>query len=277
MKPDNLKFIEADKSHIASLKEIWKISFGDEDEYIDFFFENRFNTCKTIVVLNNGKPIGAMYLMNVSTIEYGKIKEGFYGYAIALIPDFRGNGIYKIINKEIQKILFSKNKFYILSPANEKLCEYYKSLGFIENAYVSEEIFIPDTSNRDYECTDLTNEDFIRLRNSNFRNLIRWDKAGMDYILNENKFLKGINLLINVNQNQYYIIARFVDNVLIVIESNAITKDLKQDISNFLCKKYSCNKVQWTGPAEKNRKDKVLYGLSWNLKSDNYYLNHILN
>jgi len=192
---------KAELHHVPMLKMIWNVCFGDSMEYINFFFNERFNSCECIIATDEGdSPIASMYLLPVSTNEYGQKKRGFYLYAIGVLPQYRGRGIYQKMQEMLFEYLLKNNMFCILCPANAKLCEYYKSLGFMENAYISEKT-IKNTNivPNEYHIAELTSEDYFNLRNSYFRNPIIWDICALEYVLKENIFVKGLNLLITDN------------------------------------------------------------------------------
>ncbi len=258
----------------GDLKLIWKICFSDSDEYIDFFFKNRINSCYPIVATYDNKVIGGMYLMPVTAYEYSKIKKGLYGYAIGVLPEYRKNGVYRYIHSKIDEYITEKNMFYILSPANEKLCEYYKSLGFIENAYVCEETYEKTTNeSKRYVAEKLDVNHYFNLRQEYFKdkNPIIWDSNALQYVLDENSHTDGENLYIKENENEYFVLLRKGENEVTVIESNI---DNPSDFNNFILDRYKCNKIRWIKAESTN---KILYGLTCNLKKNNYYLNLILN
>lgn len=264
----------ATREQYSDLKLIWKTCFGDSDEYIGFFFEKKINSCHPIVAMYDNKVIGGMYLMPVKAFEYDKIKNGLYGYAIGVLPEYRKNGVYKHIHSKIDKYINDKNMFYILSPANEKLCEYYKTLGFIENAYISEEIYeLSEKACKSYIPEKLDENRYFKLRHEYFdnKNPIIWDKDALLYVLDENRLAGGENLYINDNNNEFFLLLRKGENEITVIESNI---DNPGDFNNFIMDRYKCKKIRWIKP---DTNKKILYGLTCNLKKDSYYLNLILN
>lgn len=267
----------ANESHIPYLKEIWRLCFGDSKEYIDFFFKNRFDTCIGITALYNGKPIAGMYLMPVTTYEYGVLKSGYYAYAIGILPEYRGNGIYAYIQSKLYDYVRDNDKFIILCPANEKLCEYYKSLGYIENAYVSERVYTINENLKNYGTRELITSDYERLRKSytEDKNAIIWNNNALRYVLLENKFTSGENLLIDYNDTEIFAVIRKNANSLVITESNA-PPETRQALTDFLCTHFNVEKIKWITPDE-GKNNRILYGLSCNLKKDYYYLNLILN
>lgn len=277
MNLNELKITLAEESHIPYLKNIWKVCFGDSDEYIDFFFDNRFKTCFAVTVLHNNLPIAGVYLLPVKAYEYGVLKSGFYVYAVGILPQYRGKGIYAYIHSKIYDYIAGKNMFMILCPANGQLCEFYKSLGFMENAYVNEIIHSLNNTDRKYQVCELKVKEYESLRKTytNDKEPILWDLEALEYALKENKFTGGENLLIEYNGRKIFALVRKNQSFLTITESNA-ESGARQDLTDFLCMRFNTDKAKWI-TADKGIGNKILYGLSCNLKRDNYYLNLILN
>ena len=269
------KVADAVAEHIPELKNIWKQCFGDSDEYIDFFFENRFSDIRTIVLTKDSVPVGSAYLMPVSAIEYGSPKKGYYVYAVGILEDHRGKGLFKKIHEYICEYIRKYNMFLILCPANEKLCNYYKSLGYIENVFVSEITLSNANSKPSYEVRKLTPAQLFKMRENKFSNLICWDENALSYILKENEFALGDALFIKKEADDFYFVLRNENGILKILESN-IPYEKTQEFTDFLCEKYNTEKATWI-IQKMNGKPNILYGLTLNLVKDDYYFNFILN
>lgn len=66
------------------LRALWKLVFGDTDEFLDAFFELLYPDCRTAVVEEDGRIIAAAYAIALENIRYI--------YAVATHPDARGRG-----------------------------------------------------------------------------------------------------------------------------------------------------------------------------------------
>ena len=274
---NNIQISIAKKEHIEQLKNIWKICFGDSDDYVDFFFKNRFETCYGVIASVDDKVAGAMYLLPVKAREYDCEKNGFYIYAIGVLPEYRGKSIYVTMHSVLYDYLKANNLFCILCPANKKLAEYYKSLGFVENAYVYEDKYTGKEEIFNFTARELKAEEFELIRNKSFKDInpILWDKVALEYVLKENIYCNGKNLIIEFDNNKYFLLLRGAGDVITVYESNVTDKEIKQKISNYLSKIYNTKNIHWI--CAKGNSEPILYGLSCNLKKNNYYLNLILN
>lgn len=273
---DNINIIitKAEDKHIPELAKLWSENFGDSTEYINFFMENRFPSCRGIVALLNDKVVGSQYLMPVITMEYGSLKKGYYLYALSVHSNCRNQGIGKKLVEYACNLAEKENAFIILCPASKKLVDYYKKLGFIENTYVCMETKHP----LDTHCADiheLTVSDFESMRNTSFENPILWDKYALEYVLEENKFVGGINIRIDY-RGSYYVIGRIDSGRLIVLESN-IPDKTRDEVTSILCTHFEIEEIIWTVPFNSGKTEPILYGMTYNLQKNNYYFNLILN
>ena len=274
-----IKISYADNSHIAELKEIWHECFGDSFDYINFFFENRFKSIKTVIALCDGKAIGAAYLMPVKAFEYGVLKNGWYGYAIGILKSFRKNGIYKMMHEKIMKDITEKNEFYILCPANEKLCEFYSSLGFKDFSYLNTvEIERCKTDNKIFE-KEITAKKYFELRNKYFKSdgLIFWNEESIEYAIKENEFCGGFTSEFILNEKNFIVMARPFEDTIRIIEST-VPSECLSDVTSYLCEEYKVNRVLWTRTSYEENGKNFLSGMAINLKKGDYpYLNLVLN
>ena len=267
---------KANTSHIDILKKLWKDGFGDDEKYIDFFFANKFSDCIPLVVLNKDIAIGAAYLMPVSTYEFSKFKKGYYAYAITISPEYRKLGFGKFLIEAMCSYATDNNKFIILCPADEKLCDYYASCGFIENAYITRKIIYPENKFEKMDYIDLDTTTFKQLRDKCFEKNIIWDSKSLKYVISENKITHGQSICITHNRNKYYLIMHCHDDYIEIKESN-VPYALLNSFTNFLCNKFGGSYCAWSLPYKNSGDEAILYGMSYNLQKDNYYLNLILN
>ena len=79
---------------VPRLKELWKLAFGDEDAYIDHFFD-RYYIPERVLVLEEGGQVQAMtawFDMPVVSAR-SEVFPSAYLYAVATHPDCRGRGL----------------------------------------------------------------------------------------------------------------------------------------------------------------------------------------
>lgn len=130
-----MKICSADTSMIPALRELWKASFGDADEYLDVFFDTAFSPerCRCITV---GETLAcALYILDC---EWNGGKLG-YIYAVATAEDHRGRGLCRMLMENTEDYMRSKGYTgAILVPGDAGLFCMYEKLGYRVCSKISE-------------------------------------------------------------------------------------------------------------------------------------------
>lgn len=136
-----IQFRLAQQEDMNRQKEIWKMCFGDDDHYINFYFNNLYKEDETMLLLYHG-DIAAILRMMPTTIvlpDNGKFKSSMF-YAIATHPDYQDRGLStKIIEYSNQYISNNNVGTSILVPAQESLFGFYSKRGYKEGFYIRED------------------------------------------------------------------------------------------------------------------------------------------
>lgn len=185
----------ADEKDIPQLKEIWHISFGDSEEYIDMFMEHQFKNAQTVVYEEDSKILSMFFLFRCDFSINGKTHPAFYLYAAATLPQYRGKGIMgKML--EFSKSYAAENgfDFIILSPAEKSLYNYYGRFGF-KACFKSQKISLNIKSKKKY-TQSFSEKDFekmLTLRNTEVKisDGVLWDEDFFRYAVYENGYTKG--------------------------------------------------------------------------------------
>lgn len=142
----------AKKSDIPKLKEIWKICFGDDDDYIDFFFKNKYKEEETLLSLCDAE-IAAMLTMIPTKIvmpDNSSLKASMI-YAVATHPKYRGKGLSSKLMEYSNNYLLNNNvDASILVPATESLFKFYSRQGYMEGFYLRE-VVLTDENIKGFE------------------------------------------------------------------------------------------------------------------------------
>ena len=134
----------AKKGEIVSLKELWKLCFGDQDSYIDLYFANRYNKDETLVLLLNGEIVSMLTTIPVK-IVFGENRsfDSVMLYAIATHPQYQNQGLGTQLMEASHQYLAAQNMdFTVLVPAGQNLINFYRKQGYRECFYVRE-IILP--------------------------------------------------------------------------------------------------------------------------------------
>jgi GNAT superfamily N-acetyltransferase len=84
---------QAEREDLKELKELWKLCFGDDDRYIDFYYRNRDWVKETAVLVQDGRIASMLTMIPVDLLDkYGKVRRASMLFAIATHPDFRKRG-----------------------------------------------------------------------------------------------------------------------------------------------------------------------------------------
>ena len=85
---------------IPALSRIWEVCFGDSPEYIRFFMERRFSTSLSFVWLEDGEPVGVVYLLP----SWLRGERSYYSYAGGVLPEHRGKGYGKAMLRALARL-----------------------------------------------------------------------------------------------------------------------------------------------------------------------------
>lgn len=130
------------KEDLEGLKEIWKLSFGDEDSFIDLYFQNRNWLSETAVLLLDGRIVSMLTMIPVEMIgETGERCKASMLYAIATHPDFQKRGFAdQLIDYSNQYLLSQQVSVTLLVPAGEELFRFYAKRGYWDGFFVREAV-----------------------------------------------------------------------------------------------------------------------------------------
>ena len=133
----------AQEGEISQQKELWKLCFGDEDSYIDFYFQNKYRKRETLLLLYNGKITSMLTMMPIRTIlPNNRAYNSAMLYAIGTHPDFRNYGFSTELMAHSEKYLAAQGTvFSTLVPAENSLFDFYGKRGYKKSFFVKETLF----------------------------------------------------------------------------------------------------------------------------------------
>lgn len=134
------------KEDLEELKEIWKLSFGDEDSFIDFYFQTRNWLEETAVLLLDGRIVSMLTMIPADMIggNNEKLKASML-YAIATHPEFQKRGFAdQLIEFSNQDLLSKHICVTLLVPAGEELFRFYEKRGYQDAFFVREAVLNRD-------------------------------------------------------------------------------------------------------------------------------------
>ena len=226
----------AKNEDIPTLKNLWQICFGDRMRYIDVFFEEMFKAENTVVCALDTEICGVAYILERKLNE----KKFMYGYAIGVFPRYRGNGICKKMLDFIRKKSSDEDCIFGLHPANDKLTEFYKSIGLNE-MYSLKEVDASDfDSDKTFVLEDINEDEFYNLRINAFSNCVEWDRKALSYLLKNGEVVKKTTLQ---RKKLYFVVSKF-ENYILVKETNADDEEIRL-VSNSIKKYFEADTIKY--------------------------------
>lgn len=126
-----MEFRNPYETETEQLKQIWKLCFGDSEEYIRFYFNHGYAKDQTIVCADGNKILSMLSLLPAKITDGTDIYLGGYIYAAATLPEFQGHGLMKKLEQVCSELAFSNDaEFLSLVPADASLFQMYQKLGY---------------------------------------------------------------------------------------------------------------------------------------------------
>jgi|GEM_PF-1384420 len=117
----------ADTTNKNELKNLWQMTFLEDSQVIDNFFENIFDSVVTPVIKIDGEIVSSLFLLPCKIGEYN----GKCVYCAMTKYAHRGKGhMKKLLDFSYDYCKNNKFDFLFLVPAESSLFEYYSKCGF---------------------------------------------------------------------------------------------------------------------------------------------------
>lgn len=206
--PLRLSFVfdEPTDDIIPQLRDLWKDAFGDNDEFLDNFYQNAFekSRCRVALVKNtaddsddidSGNLTAALYWFHC-TVNNQKVA---YVYAIATAKKFRGNGACHMLLEDTHRHLKSLGySSVILSPANEALVHLYEGCKYelctkrsrIECVAIDMGIKLREIDKEEYATL---RREFLPV------NAVIQENENLDFLATQTRFYVGEHILLAAN------------------------------------------------------------------------------
>lgn len=179
---------------LPQMTHIWQVVFGDSDEYIRFFFENRCALSDALLLTVQDEIVSQLFLLPASVRCGTQSFSVFYLFAAATLPSHRGCGYMgDLIRAAQQNCRSERVDGIVLLPAEESLYGYYARFGF-ETAF-SRKIWhgaraqLQALSNP--AALDKTNAAEFLWRSQQTRDGVVWSRPALDYALREQAQFRG--------------------------------------------------------------------------------------
>lgn len=134
------------ESDYEKLKTLWKTSFDDSEESLDFFFKNTVSPHRVLAAFDGEIPVSALYMLESEIVIDEKIYSSYYIYAVCTHPDYRKKGLMNKLFEKLFSVSESRGIDYLfLVPEEEYLFEVYGKLSFENGFCYSEKVVLKDS------------------------------------------------------------------------------------------------------------------------------------
>ena len=203
------------KEDTPDITALWQEAFGDSEEDIRFFLNNKYIPENTVVFDDNGRIASVFFLLSGDMRIKGVDYPSYYLYAAATLKSYRGKGIMG------QMLEFAKNlasgrgiEFICLRPADKSLFDFYEKHGYKtvfyskKLSYKADQLFLNDT------ISDEPPENLAQIRDNFLReyDYFRWSEDSIRFALDHNLYYGGIN---KYSCNGYSLYTIYGDNTYV--------------------------------------------------------------
>ncbi|MBQ9545617.1 MAG: GNAT family N-acetyltransferase [Clostridia bacterium] len=157
----------AQKKDIPFLYEIWKVCFGDNEDYVDFFYKENLGKITSTVYCVDDRPVSMLHWFDAEFVNGTERRPAKYLYSGGSHPDFRKNGYYAELIQYVTDYADKHGCVLFGKPATQKLLPYYAKFGFLQDACFRILTF-PPAKKVPIKTKVLTPEKYNLMRNSAF-------------------------------------------------------------------------------------------------------------
>lgn len=286
------------KQDVSGLKQLWKESFGDEDAYIDSFFEMLYQDQHVLLEEEDGILKGASFFLPGRIFTNTGWQDIRYVYALAVTSEYRGKKI-------ATRLLNEAGKRYgtplITEPADTALADkFYQPYGFqkcfyLDHCEINLSAQMPETEKNvikpvNWNTKPVSATEYFSLRKKYFQRpgYVEWPLEHIAFALCEHRKQGGDALLILMNGREDLLLYTIDDGRLIVTETTLTSNEARMYLPGLLPylpglhagKKDPldlCSQLIIKSKTSKTSHYRQLIGMACGIKTDNGYLNLTLD
>ena len=238
-----MTFTQATSDIKPDLIKLFKSSFGDDDSYINLFFDKRFKPNETMVALFDNKVVSMLFALPIDIVSGSQIFSARYIYAVATDPKFRSRGFSSRLMEYTHEFLKNDGvDMSLLVPASKSLFEYYEKLGYHTKFYVDTQEYT-FTESKNIALIPVSMVKMASIRENYFKEsslFARWDNDALAYQDAEAAYFGGETLYFK-NPCEGYALCYPFKNAVIVKEIVSFSDDFA--ILNSIATRYNKSTV----------------------------------
>ena len=117
-----MRICEPDIGHIHGLRDLWKLVFGDGDDFLEVFFGTAYAPERCLCIMDADTAAGALYWLPCDNYAYI--------YAVATHPDHRGRGFAKKLVRAVLETAEFDKIYVLISRKNAPSIAVHTACGF---------------------------------------------------------------------------------------------------------------------------------------------------
>lgn len=123
----------ADDSTAPLVRQMWKICFEDDDEYIDIYFAHKYHNENTLIYFEDEAPVASLQMLPYTITFYKQPIPFYYLAGLCTLPEYRKRGYMdRLIHKAHIEIENRGIALSILIPAEDWLYGFYENYGYTQ-------------------------------------------------------------------------------------------------------------------------------------------------
>jgi len=152
------------------IKKLWSYCFADSQEFIDYYFENRYVQENNVVVMDeDGKMEASLQLNPYNLIVEDIIKKVNYTVGVSVQPESRGMGYSSMLIKDTLNLQYKNNEdISLLMPIDTKIYTKYGYSNCFYRYEFSVNLIDIKAEKTHYRCRRLDLEKFFEKDYQNF-------------------------------------------------------------------------------------------------------------
>ena len=187
-------------AQIPQLRTLWKLAFGDTDEFLDLFFSTAYAPDRCRCIREGSLTPAALYWLDMDCDG----QKFAYIYAVATDPGFRGRGLCRALMEDTAGVLTARGyDGAILVPQDQGLRAMYGRMGYLP-ATALDEVFCAGS----VPCPvkELTAADYAVRRTAMLpEGSITPGQVALDFLAELARFYAGDGFLAAVSREQEHL------------------------------------------------------------------------
>ena len=141
---------------LKELKELYRLSFSDSSEYIDYYFEKKVTKMECRFLKLNDKIISALYLKKQKLNYHNTIIDSYLIVALSTHPKYQQQGYMRILINHLINELYDSNIALVTLHPNPVSDKFYKKFNFVPYTFFS---ITKATKSKDFTFKKATTND----------------------------------------------------------------------------------------------------------------------